>query len=73
MLPESSGAAAGADPSASSRLRHFHQEFKLLKEAAGGALENLWLDAPVPEALHDLSVRLDRAPARIDDQVEMAA
>ena len=36
-------------------------------------LENLWPDAPVPGALHDLSVRLDGAPAGIDEQVEMAA
>ena len=45
----------------------------MLKDAAGGVLENLWPDAPVPEALYDLSVRLDGAPASIDEQVEMAA
>ena len=73
VLPESSGAAAGAKPSASSRLHHFHQEFKLLKEAAGGVLENLWPDAPVPETLHELSNRPDGAPTGIDEQVEMAA
>ena len=72
-LPESSGAAARAMPSAASRLLQFRQEFKLLKDAAGGVLENLWPDAPVPAALHDLSVRLDGAPAGIDEQVEMAA
>ena len=72
MLPESSGADVGAVPFASSRLRHFYQEFKLLKEAAGGVLENLWPDAPLPNTLHDLSVRLDGAPAGIDEQVEMA-
>ena len=71
--PESSGAAAGATPSASSRLLQFGQEFKLLKEAAGGVLENLWPDAPLPNALHDLAVRHDGAPAGIDEQVEMAA
>ena len=73
MLPESSGAAAGALPSVASRLLQFHQEFKLLKDAAGGVLENLWPDAPVPEALHELSNRLDGAPAGIDEQVEMEA
>ena len=44
-----------------------------MKEAAGGVLENLWPDAPIPEALHDLSIHLDGAPAGIDEQVEMAA
>ena len=60
-------------PSAASRLLQFRQEFKLLKDAAGSVLENLWPDAPVPDALHDLSVRLDGAPAGIGEQVEMAA
>ena len=60
-------------PSASSRLLQFRLEFGLLKDAACGVLENLWPDAPVPGALHDLSVRLDGAPAGIDEQVEMAA
>ena len=45
----------------------------MLKDAAGGVLENLWPDAPVPAALHELSNRLDGAPAGIDEQVEMAA
>ena len=71
--PESSGAAAGAGPSTSSRLRQFGQEFKLLKEAADGVLETLWPEAPLPNTLHDLSVRLDGASAGIDEQVEMAA
>ena len=44
-----------------------------MKEAAGGVLENLWPEAPLPNSLHDLSVRLDGAPAGIDEQVEMAA
>ena len=44
-----------------------------LREAAGGVLKNLWPNAPIPETLHDLSVRLDRAPAGIGEQVEMAA
>ena len=59
--------------SASSRLLQFCLEFGLLKDAAYGVLENLWPDAPVPGALHDLSVRLDGAPAGIDEQVEMVA
>ena len=44
-----------------------------MKEAAGGVLKNLWPDAPVPKALHDLSVLLDGAPAGVDEQMEMAA
>ena len=44
-----------------------------MKEAAGGVLENLWPDAPLPAALHDLSARLEGAPAGINEQVEMAA
>ena len=71
--PESSGAAAGAAPSASSRLHQFDLEFKLLKEAAGGVLETLWPEALLPNTLHDLSIRLDGASAGIDEQVEMAA
>ena len=49
------------------------QEFKQLKEAAGAVLENLWPEAPLPNSLHDLSIRLDGAPAGIDEQLEMAA
>ena len=49
------------------------QELQALKEAAGGVLENIWSDSPIPETLHDLSVRLDGAPASVDKQVEMAA
>ena len=60
-------------PSTISRLLRFSQEFKQLKEAAGPVLENLWPEAPLPNSLHDLSVRLDGAPAGIDEQVEMAA
>ena len=73
VLPESSGAAAGALPSAASRLHQFSQEFRLLRDAAGGVLKNLWPDTPIPAALHELSSRLDGAPAGIDEQVEMAA
>ena len=73
MLPESSGAVAGALPSAASRLLQFSREFRLLKDAAGGVLENLWPDTPIPAALYELSNRLDRASAGIDEQVEMAA
>ena len=73
MLPESSGAAAGALPSAASSLHQFSQEFKLLKDAVGGVLENLWPDTPIPAALYELPSRLDGAPAGIDEQVEMAA
>ena len=69
-MPEHS---AGAAPSASSRLHQFVLEFRALKEAAGGVLEDLWSEAPVPDNLHDLSVRLDGAPAGIDEPVEMAA
>ena len=36
-------------------------------------LENLWPDAPLPTALHDLSARLEGAPSGINEQVEMAA
>ena len=72
-LPESSGAAAGALPSAASRLQHFSQEFNALKDAARGILENLWPDTPLPTTLGELSSRLDGAPAEIDEQVEMAA
>ena len=71
--PESSGTAAGSAPTASSHLLRFGQEFKRLKEAAGGVLEDLWPDAPLPTALHDLCARLEGAPAGIDEQVEMAA
>ena len=71
-LQEHSAAAADAMPSASSRLLQFGLEFRALKEAAGGVLEDLQLDAPIPENLHDLSVRLDGAPAGINKQVEMA-
>ena len=73
VLPEHSSAAASVVPSASSRLLQLGEELQVLKEAAGGVLENLWPDAPVPETLHDLSVRLDGAPAGIDEQMEMAA
>ena len=44
-----------------------------MKEAAGGVLENLWPDAPLPAALHDLSTRLEGALVGINEQVEMAA
>ena len=71
-LLKHSGTAAGVVPSASSRLLQFGLEFRALKEAAGGVLEDLQLDAPIPENLHDLSVRLDGAPAGINKQVEMA-
>ena len=71
--PESSGAAAGSAPTAASRLLRFGQEFKRLKEAADGVLENLWPDAPLPAALHDLATRLEGAPVGINEQVEMAA
>ena len=33
----------------------------------------MWPDTPVPKTLHDLSVRLDGAPAGIDEQMEIAA
>ena len=36
-------------------------------------LENLWPDAPLPTALHDLCARIEGAPAGINEQVEMAA
>ena len=45
----------------------------MLKNAAGGVLENLWPDTPLPVTLSDLASRLDGAPAGIDEQVEMAA
>ena len=45
----------------------------MLKDAAGGVLENLWPDTPLPVTLSDLASRLDGAPAGIDEQVEMAA
>ena len=73
LRPESSGAAAGSVPTVYSRLLRFGQELERLKEAAGGVLENLWPDAPLPTSLHDLCVRLEGAPAGIDEQVEMAA
>ena len=73
VLPEHSDAAAGTMPSASSRLFQLGKELQALKQAAGGVLENLWPDAPIPETLHDLSVRLDGAPVGIDKQTEMAA
>ena len=44
-----------------------------MKDAAGGVLENLWPDTPLPTTLGELSSRLDGAPAGIDEQVEMAA
>ena len=72
-LPESSSAAAGALPSAASHLHHFSREFTMLRDAAGGVLENLWPDTPLPKVLSELSSRLDGAPAGIDEQVEMAA
>ena len=72
-LPENSGATAGSAPSASSRILQLGKELQELREAADGILENLWPNVPVPETLHDLSVRLDRAPAGIGEQVEMAA
>ena len=72
-LPENSGAAAGSVLSASSRILQRGKELQALREAAGGVLENLWPDVPVPETLDDLSVRLDGAPAGINEQMEMAA
>ena len=45
----------------------------MLRDAAGGVLENLWPDTPLPATLSELSSRLDGAPAGIDEQVEMAA
>ena len=71
--PESSRANAGAWPSVISRLERFSQEFSALKDAAGGVLENLWPDTPLPSTLGGLSSRLDGAPAGIDEQVELAA
>ena len=71
--PESSRAAAGALPSAASRLQQFSREFDVLRDVAGGVLENLWPDIPLPVTLSELSSRLDGAPAGIDEQVEMAA
>ena len=71
--PESSRAAAGALPSAASRLQQFSREFNVLRDAAGGVLENLWPDTPLPATLSELSSRLDGAPAGIDEQVELAA
>ena len=43
-----------------------------MKAADDGVLENLWPDAPLPAALHDLSARLEGAPAGINEQVDMA-
>ena len=71
--PESSRAAAGALPTAASRLQQFSQEFIELRNAAGGVLENLWPDTPLPTTLGELSSRLDGAPAGIDEQLELAA
>ena len=71
--PKHSGAVVGSMLSASSRVLQLGVELQALKEATGGILENLWPNAPVPGTLHDLSVRLDRAPAGIDEQMEMAA
>ena len=45
----------------------------MLRDAAGGVLENLWPDTPLPITLSELTSRLDGAPAGIDEQVEMAA
>ena len=45
----------------------------MLRDAAGGVLENLWPDTPLPTTLSELSSRLDGAPVGIDEQVEMAA
>ena len=45
----------------------------MLRDAAGGVLETLWPDTPIPVALHELSSRLDGASTGIDEQVEMAA
>ena len=45
----------------------------MLRDAAGGVLENLWPDTPLPTTLGELSSRLDGAPAGIDEQVELAA
>ena len=73
VLPEHSGAAAGAVLSASSRLLQLGKELQALKEAASSVLENMWPDAPVPETLQDLSVQLDGASVGIDEQMEMAA
>ena len=72
-LPETFGAAARALPSAASRLQQFSREFTVLRDAAGGVLENLWPDTPLPATLSELSSRLDGAPAGIDEQVELAA
>ena len=69
-LPESSSAAARALPSAAFHLQHFSQEFTMLRDAAGGVLENLWPDTPLPATLSDLSSRLDGAPVGIDEQVD---
>ena len=71
--PESSRAAAGALPTAAFRLQQFSQEFIELRNAAGGVLENLWPDTPLPVTLSDLASRLDGAPTGIDEQVEMVA
>ena len=71
--PESSRAAAKAWPTAAFRLQQFSQDFAMLKNAAGGVLENLWPDTSLPVTLNDLASRLDGAPTGIDEQVEMAA
>ena len=71
--PESSRAAAKAWPTAVFRLQQFSQDFAMLKNAAGGVLENLWPDTSLPVTLSDLASRLDGAPTGIDEQVEMAA
>ena len=71
--PESSCAAAGALPSAASRLQQFSREFAELRDVAGGILENFWPDTPLPTTLGELASRLDGAPAGIDEQVELAA
>ena len=71
--PESSRAAAKAWPTAAFRHQQFSQDFAMLKNAAGGVLENLWPDTSLPVTLSDLASRLDGAPTGIDEQVEMAA
>ena len=41
----------------------------MLRDAAGGVLENLWPDTPLPATLSELAGRLDGAPVGIDEQV----
>ena len=45
----------------------------MLRDAAGGVLENLWPDSPIPATLNELASRLDGASAGIDEQVELSA